>query len=242
MIADIGATAEAARQANSDTEESKALVEDMVHAIHDLASRMERAQEVVLRLTQDATEIRNVLDVIKEIAEQTNLLALNATIEAARAGERGRGFAVVAAEVRTLAGRTQVSAEEIGRVVEAVRGGSCRAVAVMTEGHNAALCMVAQAGRAAESLTSVFAAVERITDMNARIAHGAEDQGVSTDQLETHLERIHARATETCWGALQTASASEDLARQATELQDLAAALGMMPEVQGITDHKEGVA
>ncbi|MDF3126816.1 methyl-accepting chemotaxis protein [Rheinheimera sp. 1928-s] len=114
----------AAKQAELSSVSGKGSVDQTIAAISTLAVTLQDAGQKVDSMALSSKEITTVLEVIKSIAEQTNLLALNAAIEAARAGEQGRGFAVVADEVRTLAGRTQQSTEQIQRMIQTLNEAS----------------------------------------------------------------------------------------------------------------------
>jgi methyl-accepting chemotaxis protein len=209
----IAATAQAATEANEETTEGRQLVRQATQAVQQLASQIENAAGVIHQLEQNSESIVTIMDVIRGVAEQTNLLALNAAIEAARAGEQGRGFAVVADEVRTLAGRTQKSTEEIHQMIEKLQTGSREAVGVMGQSLEQAQAVVEQAMKADTSLNSIAEAVKRINDMSSQIASAAEEQN-------SVAEEINHAAQQTSVGAQQTATSSEDLARLATELQN----------------------
>jgi methyl-accepting chemotaxis protein len=211
--------ATAAQEADERSNEGCDVVNTTVQTINNLASEVERTSEVIENLKEDSVSIGTVLDVIRDIAEQTNLLALNAAIEAARAGEQGRGFAVVADEVRTLASRTQQSTREINDMIERLQNGANQAVSVMEMGRTKAEESVVQAAKAGEALSAITGVVDNIKNMNIQIASAAEEQSATAEEINRNIVNISEVAQETAGGSQQTASASDELARLASDLQ-----------------------
>lgn len=211
--------ASAASQADNQAEQGKQIVSSTMSSITALASEVETASNVINQLEKDSESIGSILEVIRGIAEQTNLLALNAAIEAARAGEQGRGFAVVADEVRSLASRTQESTQEIQDMIERLQKGSRDAVTAMEAGKEQAHQTVGQASQAEASLSEISSAVAQINEMNAHIAQAARQQGEVAEETNKNIVNITQVAEGTANGAEQLATASQEMASLAVNLE-----------------------
>jgi methyl-accepting chemotaxis protein len=155
-------TEEVARNASDTAEAAKSMKalalngKEIVHAsgteLTGFVNSVNESCVQIESLGNSSEEIHNIVDLIKEIADQTNLLALNAAIEAARAGEQGRGFAVVADNVRELAEKTVVAADDIAEMVSKMRAEIMKSVDSMNVQKSSVGKVAGQVGETSSSI------------------------------------------------------------------------------------------
>ena len=215
--------AESATETNQQTHTGQQLTNEAIAAMDRLAEDIEVASGVIQKVEGDGEQIGTILDVIRGIAEQTNLLALNAAIEAARAGEQGRGFAVVADEVRTLAGRTQESTEEIQRMIESLQSGTKQAVEAMDKNRSQAQFSVEKITHAGDALAAIAEGIQHINDMNTQIASASLEQRTVAEEINKNVTVISQVAANSSANVERTEAASDKLAHLASDLHALVA-------------------
>ncbi|WP_431483510.1 methyl-accepting chemotaxis protein [Pseudomonas solani] len=213
--------ADTAQRSQGVVSEGQQKVSSNSRSIQALSSEMAAAAAVIARLEQDSQQVGAVLDVIKAISEQTNLLALNAAIEAARAGEQGRGFAVVADEVRSLAAKTQSSANEISTMIASLQQASRQAVQAMQAGEARTRHAVEEAEGAATALSTTVQSFDDISQRAQQIAVAAQEQSHVTQEINELAVRIHSVSEENARDAVDLDALGQAMQQSAARLAEL---------------------
>ncbi len=197
----------------SNAEEVSASMEEMVANIQQNTENSSNTNKISDKLAVDIEKIggaseksmdsiRKIADrinIVNDIAFQTNLLALNAAVEAARAGEHGKGFAVVAAEVRKLAERSKVAADEIFVLAKE---------------------SVSNTESSVDLIRNIIPEIKRTSVLIQEITAGSLEQTNGAEQINNAIQQLNGITQQNAANADILVNSSEKLSTEADKLRE----------------------
>jgi methyl-accepting chemotaxis protein len=185
----------------------------ITEGIHQNVSYAVQTEEIALKVAQDALEsgttmqeavsamrkIAKKIIVIEEIARQTRILSLNAAIEAAHAREHGKGFRVVATEVRGLAERSQLAAQEINKLTYA---------------------SVATAEKAAYLLNQLVPHIQKTAQLVQTINLASQTQNNSIEEINQAIQQLNFIVHQNTAISEQLSATAQQFLGQAEHLKE----------------------
>lgn len=170
-------------------------------------TKMEQLTTATRNIDQSSTQIGTIIKTIEDIAFQTNILALNAAVEAARAGSAGKGFSVVADEVRNLAAKSAMAAQNtndlISRSIQSAKSG--------TESTDLAV----------SAMQDINSCIQSIKTLMDEIAAASVQQSEMISLVENGIKEISAVVQDNSAAAEKSATISKELTQQARILNSL---------------------
>ncbi len=186
--------------AKQNTDNSK-ITSSESNKLHDGVLSIGKQSEDLVKAN---TLINEKISVIKEISKQTNILALNAAVEAARAGEQGKGFSVVAAEVRKLADRSRIAADEIISLFQNTK--------VLSD-------------KTGNSLSLILPEIERTSSVVQKLVNetiiASEKQSRGVFDVNNSVEQLNQVAQQNAETSEELATTSEEMTAQAESLREI---------------------
>ncbi|HNX56097.1 MAG TPA: methyl-accepting chemotaxis protein [Prolixibacteraceae bacterium] len=216
LLHSSSALAEGASRQAASSEEMSTSMELVVNRIQKNTENAQETERIALmaskgiQLGKQSTQalidsMNNIIEkisIINEIARQTNLLAINAAIEASRYGLQGKGFGVVAAEIKKLAERAHLAANEIN---ELSRLG------------------ILQANDTSDTLLQIVPEIEQTAELVKQISSGSKEQRVNSFEINAGIQQLNKVIQQNASASYQLSSNSRNIAQQSENLKKLIA-------------------
>jgi methyl-accepting chemotaxis protein len=174
-------------------------------------------------LLEQARQVGDIVETVRDLATQSHVLSLNASIEAAKAGEAGKSFGVVAQEVRALAEQSGESASRIGKIVETILS-AVQGTRDMTErGSRDMTGSLAQVRSSGESLREIGTIVRETSDAALQIASAVQQQSTGIGQIASAMRDLDKGMEDTIGRIRALELSSQRVAETATRISAVAA-------------------
>jgi len=182
------------------------------------AHEIKQSNEFFIQMINSVSEIINKNSIITEIAKKTDILSINAAIEAARAGETGKGFAVVAYEIRKLADKTKMAAEEISELSE--KGKDVSKIA-------------------GDKLSKTIPDIIKSAELVNHIVLAGKEQQSGVENINNSIQQLTEITSQNSASAEEMSASAEELSAQAEQLKELISVFKINNLKEEATEEKE---
>ncbi|MFC5068736.1 methyl-accepting chemotaxis protein [Flaviflagellibacter deserti] len=214
------AAMQAAAATSDNVQTMAAAAEELAASVAEISGGMAKSQaatdsafeqtavagDFTKRLSDAASAMGGIVNLIQNIASQINLLALNATIESARAGEAGRGFAVVAQEVKNLANQAARATEQISTEINSVQDISNDVVSALGSIRDSVSVM-------REHVVATASAMEEQSAVTREMSINMQNTSDAVSAISTNIQTISSSVTQVSSAVATTRDAARVLAR-----------------------------
>jgi methyl-accepting chemotaxis protein len=214
---------EVAKRAAEMSDAGRAAAEKSAGELHRIQGSVEGIVSQSTQLLEQARQVGDIVETVRDLATQSHVLSLNASIEAAKAGEAGKSFAVVAHEVRALAEQSGHGASRIAKMVSDILA-AVQSTRDMTErGSQGMTGSLDQIRASGDSLREIGGIVRETSDAALHIASAVQQQSTGIAQIAMAMRDLDKGMEETIGRIRSLEASAQHVAETATRISGVAA-------------------